>query len=265
VATVSLVVLPELVYTNSPESVLSGRNSPVTLAGKTSAPVVFGAVEGTYGEMPFRNVAAVISADGRLLGTFTKQRPVPLMLDGTPGETRPVFETEQGVLGVAICYDFDSPPTAGALAGSGATVLVAPTMDSMDWGRVQHEHHARLFRLRAIETDRWLVRSSSSGRSETISPSGFPSQDGIEIGEVGRVVLPFAHRNSWTLGSRLAFLGPAAAVGTALFLIWRTLLWLQARRRGQVTSAPSLEKKAEGTITPANSQQIDRGPRETIP
>jgi apolipoprotein N-acyltransferase len=244
---VDLVVLPELVYTRSPESVLLGRNGPAALASKTSAPVVFGAVEGTYGEMPFSNVAAVIGADGRLLGTFPKQRPVPLMLDGMPGETRPVFATERGVLGVAICYDFDSPPTAGALASSGATVLIAPTMDSMDWGRVQHEHHAPLFRLRALETDRWLVRASSSGRSEAISPSGVPSQDGVEIGEVGRVVLPFAHRDSWTLGSRLAFLGPAAAVGAALFLVGRALIWLRARRRGQVTATPSPEEKAKGT------------------
>ena len=44
--------------TRSPESVLSAknRNSPAALARKTSAPVVFGAVEGTYPQMPFDNV-----------------------------------------------------------------------------------------------------------------------------------------------------------------------------------------------------------------
>src|SRR5262245_59557058 len=191
--TIDLAVLPEYAYTRSPEAVLSGRNGPAALARKTSAPVVFGAVEGTYGVMPFSNVAAVVGPDGQLLGTFPKQRPVPLMADGTPGERRPVFAVEQGVLGVAVCYDFDAPFVAGDLVNAGATVLVAPTMDRMEWGWVEHEHHALLFRLRAVENDRWLVRASSSGRSEVISPDGMASSGGIEIGKEGHVVLSFEH------------------------------------------------------------------------
>src|SRR5262249_9504197 len=89
-----LAVLPEYAYSSSPESVLAGRNSPAVLARKTSGPVVFGAVEGTYGQMPFSNVAAVVGPDGELLGTFPKQRPVPLMMDGTPGDRQPVFAVD---------------------------------------------------------------------------------------------------------------------------------------------------------------------------
>jgi apolipoprotein N-acyltransferase len=237
-----LAVLPEYAYTRSPESVLAWKNSPRALAGKIEAPVVFGAVEGTYAEMPFRNVAAVIGPDGRLLGTFTKQRPVPLMVDGVPGEERPVFPVDGGVLGVAICYDFDAPAVAGELVRSGATVLVAPTMDAMSWGRVQHEHHALLFRLRAVENDRWLVRASSSGRTEVISPRGVPSREGVEIDKVGSVVLPFAHRDSSALGGRLAFLGPVSAAGAALFLAWRIVARLR-RRRGESARPDALEKQ----------------------
>jgi apolipoprotein N-acyltransferase len=223
-----LSVMPELAYTQSPQSALSGRNSPAELARKTSGPVVFGAIEGTYGEMPFSNVAAVIGSDGQVLGTFPKQRPVPLMLDGTPGDRQPVFPVEGGILGVAICYDFDAPAVAASLVHSGATVLVAPTMDAMQWGRLQHEHHALLFRLRAVETDRWLLRASSSGRSEVISPRGVPSEEGIDVGKVGHVVLPFAHRDSWTPAWWLSFLGPGAAVGTLMFLLWRGMKWKRA-------------------------------------
>jgi apolipoprotein N-acyltransferase len=240
---VDLAVLPELTYACSPGAALSGKNGPAALARKTSAPVVFGAVEGNYGEPTFSNVAAVLGPDGELLGTFPKQRPVPLMADGTPGQRCPVFEVDQGVLGVAVCYDFDSPPTAGTLVRSGATVLVAPTMDLMGWGRAQHEHHALLFRLRAVENDRWLVRASSSGRSEVISPRGVPSKDGLAVGEVGRVVLGFAHRDTWAPGGRLAFLGPLAAAGSALFLAWRVLAWLRGRRRRQ--TPPDAGTRAE--------------------
>ena len=102
-------------------------------------------------------------------------------------------------------------------------------MDAMQWGRVQHEHHALLFRLRAVENDRWLVRASSSGRSEVISPRGVPSSEGIEVGQVGQITLPFAHRDSWALGRWLYFLGPASAVGTVGFLLWRAMMWLRAR------------------------------------
>jgi apolipoprotein N-acyltransferase len=135
------------------------------------------------------------------------------------------------VLGVAICYDFDAPAVAAALVHSGATVLVAPTMDAMSWGRVQHEHHGLLFRLRAVENDRWLLRASSSGRSEVISPRGVPSQEGIEVGKVGEIVLPFAHRHSWALGGWFALLGPAAGAGTVLFLVGGEVRRLRARWR----------------------------------
>jgi apolipoprotein N-acyltransferase len=238
VTKVDLAVLPELAYLSSPEAALKERNGPAALAQKTSSPVVFGAVEGTYGAASFSNVAAVIGPDGRLLGTFPKQRPVPLMVDGTPGERRPVFEVEQGVLGVAVCYDFDAPAVSGALVRSGATVLVAPTLDAKRWTWVQHDHHALLFRLRAVENDRWLVRAASSGRSEVIDPHGRPSPVGIEFGEVGSIVLPFAHRDSWAPGGRLAFLGPAAAAGTLAFLLGRVLAVLRARRKERQRPSP---------------------------
>jgi hypothetical protein len=63
-----------------------------------------------------------------------------------------------------------------------------------------------------------------------ISPRGAPSVEGVEVGATGSVVLPFAHRTTWALGGRLAFLGPAAAAGTGLFLLLRGLAWLRARR-----------------------------------
>ncbi len=233
-----LCVLPELAYTCSPQSALSARNGPADLARKTYCPVVFGAVEGTYGEMPFDNVAAVLGPNGQLVGTFPKQRPVPLMVDGTPGQRQPVFAVDRGVLGVAICYDFDAPAVASSLVHSGATVLVAPTLDAMSWGRVQHEHHGLLFRLRAMENDRWLLRACSSGRTEVISPRGVPSEEGIAVGKVGYVILPFAHRDSWTPAYWLSFLGPGSGIGTLAFLLWLAVNWRRGLRRKKALPSP---------------------------
>lgn len=94
-----LSVLPELAYTCSPNAALSQRNGPAELARKTSGPVVFGAIEGTYGEKSFSNVAAIIGSDGEMLGTFPKQHPVPLMLDGTPGTVSRSSRSSRGSSG----------------------------------------------------------------------------------------------------------------------------------------------------------------------
>lgn len=220
-----LAVLPEYAYARSPSSALASPRGPAALARKVSAPVVFGAVEGDYFSTTFLNVAAVIDASGQMLGTFVKQRPVPLMHDGVPGSDRPVFPMEQGVLGVAICYDLDAPAIAASLIRSGATVFVVPTFDAMSWTRTQHIHHELLLRLRAMENDRWILRSASSGRSEVISPLGQPSEQGIEIGDVGSIVLPFAHRDTFALGGQLFFLGPTAAAGTLIFVLIYGVIW----------------------------------------
>ncbi len=216
---VDLAVLPEYAYVRSPGSALASSRGPAALARKVSAPVVFGAVDGDYFSTKFLNLAVVIDETGAMMGTFVKQRPVPLMHDGVAGSERPVFPFEQGVLGVAICYDLDAPAIAAVLVRSGATVFVVPTFDAMSWTYTQHVHHELLLRLRAVENDRWILRSASSGRSEVINPLGQPSAAGIDIGQVGFILLPFGHRHTLALGGQLAFLGPVAAAGTLVFIL----------------------------------------------
>ncbi|HLW65317.1 MAG TPA: nitrilase-related carbon-nitrogen hydrolase, partial [Gemmataceae bacterium] len=228
---VDLVVMPEYAYTRAPASALASPHSPASLAKVVSAPVVFGAVEGEYGSADFFNVAAVVDSNGELLGTFPKQRPVPLMADGRPGQRRQVFPVEQGILGVAVCYDFDGPEVAAWLARHDATVFVDLTFDAMEWGHIQHVNHEQILRLRAVENDRWIVRCASSGRSEVIDPHGVPSHEGIEIGQRGYATLPFGNRNSFALGGQLHFLGPACAAATLLFVLLRLVRFVQRRSR----------------------------------
>jgi apolipoprotein N-acyltransferase len=225
---IDLVVLPEYAYRSAPAQVLASRYGPAKLARKYRCPVVFGATEERADRTNYYNVAAVTDAEGNLLGTFAKQHPVPLFRDGIPGDSRPVFPVAGGVLGVAVCYDFDAPEIAATLVRRGATVLVDPTFDAMSWGRIQHEHHELLLRLRAVENDRWVLRCASSGRSEAVDPHGFPSAAGVAIGPAGSVVVDYAHaeEGSYPLGGQLHILGPLAAAGCLGYLI---LFW--ARRR----------------------------------
>jgi predicted amidohydrolase len=221
-------------------AVLAAPYGPAALARRAASPVVFGAVEGDYFSAKFANVAAVVDAEGTLLGTFPKQRPVPLMADGVPGDRRAVFPLDQGVLGVAVCYDFDAPEVAGWLVRHGATVLVAPTMDALSWTATQHAHHGLLARLRAVENDRWLVRATSSGRSEVIDPRGAPSAGGVEVGETGCAVLPYGHRATRPLGGQLSALGPLAAVAALPFAVVRAVRWLRTEGRRLALSRQGL-------------------------
>ncbi len=92
----------------------------------------------------YYNSAAVIDADGRLVGVYRKTH-IPL---GTvffekfyfkPGNLGyPVFETAFGKLGVYICHDRHYPEGARALALGGAEILLIPsaTSDGSLSGRV---------------------------------------------------------------------------------------------------------------------------------
>ena len=227
---VDLVVFPEYAFPFGLERVLESKGGPTLMARKVASPVIFGTVLGEYGQPGFQNVAAVIDEHGCIIDTFPKQRPVPLMLDGKAGTRRPVIKLDQGTLGLALCYDFDAPEIAGSLTHRGATLLVAPIGDLMSWGRVQHLHHELLVRIRALENDRWLLRATSSGRTEVIDPHGNPSQDGLAIGETGFVRLKYGHRDSFSLGGQAHILGPVAMALTLLFVILKAVTLVRNRR-----------------------------------
>jgi apolipoprotein N-acyltransferase len=231
-----LAVLPEYSYDDSYNYALKSKQGPSALARKLRCPVVFGAVDGDYYSLTFHNVAVVIDGDANLLGTFPKQRPVPLFADGKPGTERPVFPVEQGTLGVAVCYDLDAPDIAASLVRQGATVLVVPSYDAMSWSRIQHVHHELLLRLRAVENDRWIVRAASSGRSQAVSPYGAPSAEGVEIGAAGMVAVGYAHRDSVSLGSYMSWIGPACAIGTLLFVLAKGFSYYRRSRQSVPTS-----------------------------
>jgi apolipoprotein N-acyltransferase len=233
---VEFAVLPEYAYRfSTPQAAASSKRGPAELARRLHCAVVFGAVEGDYSAEHYHNVAAAILPDGTLVNTFPKQHPVPLFHDGDPGDRRPVFPLENGqTLGVAICYDFDAPEVSASLVRKGATVLVAPTFDSLLWGKVQHVHHEQLLRLRAVENDRWILRAASSGRTEAINPHGVPSQQGVEIGKPGYVMVDFAYRDRFALGGWASILGPTAAGLSVTVLIGMGVGSWRRRRKAPV-------------------------------
>jgi predicted amidohydrolase len=81
----------------------------------------------------YYNSAAVIDADGRLLGVYRKNH-IPLntifyeKLYFKPGNLGyPVFNTRYGKIGLLICHDRHYPEGARALALNGAEILLIPS------------------------------------------------------------------------------------------------------------------------------------------
>jgi len=146
-----------------------------------------------------------------------------------PGPGTPVFPTPAGQVGVAICYDLDFADTALGLTRHGAELLVVPTFDAYDWGRIQQVQHARLALARAAEVRRCVVRPTSSGVSQIIAPRGEQvtfigrGPASLTTGVVGlrRDLTPYA-RGTWLLPY-------ACVVASVLLLVWAAAQELRRR------------------------------------
>jgi predicted amidohydrolase len=84
-------------------------------------------VAGFYAEVDgaVSNLAALIDRSGRLVGTYTKQRPTEGEIDNgvVPGTTAPVFQTDFGRIGLAICFDLNWQDLWADLARGGAELV----------------------------------------------------------------------------------------------------------------------------------------------
>lgn len=174
------------------------------------------------------NTAFVVDPRGEVIFEQAKRVPIQFFQDGEPAPSQRVWSSPWGPVGICLCYDLSYRRVVDELARQGAAALIIPTMDVIDWGRHQHELHARIGPLRAREYHLPVVRVCSSGNSQI-----------IEAG--GRVVAtaPFAGNNA-TLSHRILpglparrpldhWLAPACVAVTALFPIGLLIRKLSSR------------------------------------
>src|SRR5205823_3297037 len=102
--------------------------------------------------------------------------------------------------------------------------LIVPTMDVVDWGRRQHELHARIAPLRAAEYGVPIFRVASSGISQLVDARGkvtatapFPGEDApiagwLELGRPGRIPCDriLAQASVWLTGLLMGWLAVGA-------------------------------------------------------
>jgi predicted amidohydrolase len=116
----------------------------------------------------YYNAAAVIDADGSLLGTYRKVHvpQIPLWHERdcfAPGDGGfPVFRTKYLTLGVQICWDNFFPEGSRALGLAGAQLIVAPTAAAMK----THERWQTAIAANSIANGLFCLRVNRTGSEE---------------------------------------------------------------------------------------------------
>lgn len=120
----------------------------------------------------FYDTAFVIGPDGEIIFRQAKCVPIQFIKDGRPARTQELWNSPWGKLALCICYDLSYRRVTDPLVKLGAQALIVPTMDVMDWGRRQHELHARVAPVRAAEYRLPIFRIASSGVSQWVDDGG---------------------------------------------------------------------------------------------
>src|SRR5688572_11822755 len=142
----------------------------------------------------YHNTAAVIDADGSLMGIYRKMHipDDPLYFEKfyfTPGDTGfRTWRTRHGDIGVLICWDQWFPEGARLTAIAGAQILFYPTAigwhpsEKAEFGRPQHESWELMMRSHAVANGCFVCAPNRIGREVILDHKGNPaSEDGIEF------------------------------------------------------------------------------------
>lgn len=149
----------------------------------------------------YHNTAAVIDADGSLLGTYRKMHipDDPLFYEKfyfTPGDAQDehgsggfrAWKTRHATIGVLICWDQWFPEAARLTAMQGAEILFYPTAigwhpsEKAQYGKAQHESWEVAMRAHAIANGCYVCAANRVGHEHIAGPDGKPvSKDGLEF------------------------------------------------------------------------------------
>ncbi|MGH9386095.1 MAG: carbon-nitrogen hydrolase [Vicinamibacterales bacterium] len=142
----------------------------------------------------YHNTAAIIDADGSILGVYRKMHipDDPLYYEKfyfTPGDTGfKSWKTKHGTIGVLICWDQWFPEGARLTAMAGAEILFYPTAigwhpaEKTQYGAAQHDAWEVMQRSHAVANGCWVCVPNRIGLEKIRATSGTPvNKDGIEF------------------------------------------------------------------------------------
>lgn len=188
----------------------------------------------------YYNTAFVVNPRGEIIFRQVKSVPIQFFKDGLPAQEQKLWNSPWGKIGICICYDLSYRRVVDELVRQGAQALIVPTMDVADWGKHQHELHARVAPIRAAEYGIPIFRVCSSGISQLVDAHGrvyisapFPGDeamlaDKLEVKEKGH--LPLDH-----------WIAPWSVANTALVGAWLAMNALSKKiRRQPVQTEPPI-------------------------
>ncbi|MDE1162469.1 MAG: apolipoprotein N-acyltransferase [Acidobacteriaceae bacterium] len=241
---VDLVAWPE-----APADFIDGdplfRESIGSLAKQLRAPVIADSIaverNATVPEAgKLYNSASFFASDGSYSGRYDKMHLVPFgeytpykdlfffaghLLDNvggfSPGTQHTLFHADGHSIGVFICYESIFGDEVRELAKNGADVLLNLSDDGWYGDSSAPWEHLDMVRMRAIENNRWLLRSTNTGVTTVIDPYGRMGTS-LPRHRRGALAATFAYRQGTTFYTRhgdwlgwlcaliaLAFLGMA--------------------------------------------------------
>ena len=169
----------------------------------------------------YYNTAFVISTNGDVVFKQVKSVPIQFFKDGLPAPEQKLWDSPWGKIGICICYDLSYTRVTDELIRQGAQMLIVPTMDVVDWGRHQHELHARVAPVRAAEYGIPIFRVASSGISQGVNWKGGVQASAPFEGE-GEILFFGARLTPGLKGSLPLdrWLAPFCVVVTGVFVLW---------------------------------------------
>jgi apolipoprotein N-acyltransferase len=171
------------------------------------------------GHASFRNAAFLVDRSGHVLARQDKRRLTPFAEAWPTGLPRPSGQRDPyrpgdevalldagGIeIGVLICSEAIYPDLARDLVRAGARLLVNISNDAWFGTSPAPIHHLNAARLRAVELRRFLARSTNTGLSAVVAPSGEivaaipPGEPGAAVAEVVPLgeTTPYARFGDW--------------------------------------------------------------------
>ncbi len=224
-----LLVLSEYTFTTSiPESVKNWcrKNHRYLIVGG----------EDPVSTNQYRNTAFVVDPNGNIVFQQAKSVPIQFFNDGLPAASQKLWDSPWGKIGICICYDLSYTRVTDELIRLGAQAIIVPSMDVIDWGRHQHELHARVAPIRAAEYSVPIFRLASSGISQYVSRSGreFASTPVPGDGAIISATLNLAKPGTLPIDR---FLAPLAVVIDTLLAGW--LIFLAFVKNKKAASEPA--------------------------
>ena len=157
----------------------------------------------------YQNLVLMFGPKGKLPGEYHKRVPVQFVETAfiRAGKEVGVFQSDFGPVGIMTCYEAGYSNLGRDTVKAGAKILVIPTNEVRNWGRIEHELHASIVPYRAVETRRPIARSASVGVSMVVDPYG-RIQSKLDFLQTGVIRTTITPRRYQTIYVRYGYLLP---------------------------------------------------------